>query len=201
MINLNHITLAFGEQTVLKDQDLIIPSGAHIALMGPSGCGKTSLLRLIAGLISPTGGTAVVRSDRISCLFQEPRLLPWLTAEENVNAVLSDRAATLPDAQKWLDAVGLSDAIKKYPHELSGGMQQRVSLARALAYNGEILLLDEPLKGLDSETKADMIRLLRQHTAGKTLLLATHDPEEADALTDTLYFYQNNHFIQNHNHQ
>lgn len=195
MIHLNRITLSFGEQTVLKDQNLMIPSGAHIALMGPSGCGKTSLLRLIAGLIKPTGGTAVIHSDRISCLFQEPRLFPWLTAEENVNAVLSDRAATLPDAQKWLEAVGLADAMKKYPRELSGGMQQRVSLARALAYNGDILLLDEPLKGLDSETKADMIRLLRQHTAGKTLLLATHDPEEANALTETLYVYSEQRFI------
>lgn len=195
MIHLNRITLSFGEQTVLKDQNLMIPSGAHIALMGPSGCGKTSLLRLIAGLIKPTGGTAVIHSDRISYLFQEPRLFPWLTAEENVNAVLSDRAATLPDAQKWLEAVGLADATDKYPRELSGGMQQRVSLARAMAYNGDILLLDEPLKGLDSETKADMIRLLRQHTAKKTLLLATHDPEEARTITDIVYCYNNKMFI------
>lgn len=195
MIELKNVTLSYGEQIVLKDQDLTAALGARIALMGPSGCGKTSLLRVIAGLEKPAKGSAVVHTDRISCLFQEPRLFPWLTAEENVNTVLSDRAATLPQARKWLEAVGLPDAAKKYPRELSGGMQQRVSLARALAYNGDILLLDEPLKGLDAETKAEMVRLINTHAAGKTLLLATHDTDEAAALTDTLYFYQNNHFI------
>lgn len=195
MIELNHITLAYGEQLVLKDQDLTVSAGARIALMGPSGCGKTSLLRLVAGLVKPAGGSVTVHSAHISFLFQEPRLLPWLTAEENVNSVLSDRSDTLPKAQKWLKAVGLSDTMEKYPRKLSGGMQQRVSLARALAYDGDILLLDEPLKGLDADTKADMIHLLQQHTAGKTLLLATHDRKEAAALTETLYIYSNHRFI------
>jgi len=194
MIELNRITLTYGNQTVLNAQCLTVTAGERIALMGPSGCGKTSLLRVIAGLVKPIRGNVSLHTDRISYLFQEPRLLPWLTAEENVNTVLSDRTDTLPEARKWLEAVGLCDAMKKYPHELSGGMQQRVSLARALAYNGDILLLDEPLKGLDPDTKADMLRLLQQHSAGKTLLLATHDRNEAAALTDRVYFYENGHF-------
>ena len=194
MIQLKNITLSYGGQTVLKDQELTAAPGARIALMGPSGCGKTSLLRLVAGLLKPTDGTIRIRAERISFLFQEPRLLPWLTAAQNVNAVLSDRTETLPVAQKWLQAVGLEDAAEKFPRELSGGMQQRVSLARALAYGGEILLLDEPLKGLDTDTKADMIKLMQTHAAGKTLLLATHDREEAAALTDTLYIYHPNRF-------
>lgn len=196
MIELKSITVAYGEQIVLQGQNLTVTAGERIALMGPSGCGKTSLLRLIAGLIKPAEGSADIRTDHISYLFQEPRLLPWLTAEENVNAVLSDSAATLPEARTWLEAVGLKDAAMKYPQELSGGMQQRVSLARALAYRGDILLLDEPLKGLDTETKADMIRLIQKHTTGKALLLATHDADEAADLTDTLYSYQNYSFIQ-----
>lgn len=194
MIELKNISLTYGTQTILKGQDLAVAAGERIALMGPSGCGKTSLLRLIAGLAKPTDGFLSVHTDRIAYLFQEARLLPWLTAEENVNTVLSDGDATLPEARKWLAAVGLKTDMKKYPHELSGGMQQRVSLARALAYGGDILLLDEPLKGLDAETRADMIRLINSHTAGKTLLLATHDTEEATALTDTLYSYQTDCF-------
>lgn len=195
MIELKDITVSFGRQTVLKDQNLTLRFGERIALMGPSGCGKTSLLRVIAGLVKPAAGSINTHTDRISYLFQEPRLLPWLTAEENVNVVLLDKAESIPEARKWLDAVGLKEAAKKYPQELSGGMQQRVSLARALAYAGDILLLDEPLKGLDAATKADMINLLNTHAAGKTLLLATHDAEEAAALTDALYSYQNHSFI------
>ena len=195
MIELRNISLAFGEQTVLENQDLIVSSGSRAAFMGPSGCGKTSLLRLVAGLLSPTGGSVSIHTDRISYLFQEPRLLPWLTAEENVNAVLSDNAASLPEARSWLDAVGLGSSAGKYPRELSGGMQQRVSLARALAYNGDVLLLDEPLKGLDAETKSEMLGLIRTYTAGKTLLLATHDREEAEALTQKLYFFEPHHFL------
>lgn len=195
MIELKNISLTYGTQTILKGQDLAVAAGERIALMGPSGCGKTSLLRLIAGLAKPTDGFLSVHTDRIAYLFQEARLLPWLTAEENVNTVLSDCDATLPEARKWLAAVGLKTDMKKYPHELSGGMQQRVSLARALAYGGDILLLDEPLKGLDADTRADMIRLMNSHTAGKTLLLATHDAEEATALTDILYSYHRNNFI------
>lgn len=195
MIEMKSVSLSYGNQPVLKAQDLSLSKGEHIALMGPSGCGKTSMLRLAAKLTAPTKGSLCIHARRIAFLFQEPRLLPWLTAEENVNAVLSDRPATLPEARKWLEAVGLTDTGTKYPHELSGGMQQRVSLARALAYDGDLLLLDEPLKGLDTGTKTEMLRLIQQHSVGKTLLLATHDREEAAALTQTLYSYQEHRFV------
>lgn len=198
MIELKNLHLAYGEQRVLSGQDLHIAPGERAAFMGPSGCGKTSLLRLIAGLEKPVSGTVSVRNRRISYLFQEPRLLPWLTAEQNVNAVLSDGPVTLPEARFWLEAVGLEDAAAKYPAELSGGMQQRVSLARAMAFGGDILLLDEPFKGLDGETRGHMIALLRAHTAGKTLLLATHDRDEAAALAQSLYVFDGQRFEQSH---
>jgi len=195
MIRLQNITVSYGEQTVLNKMDLTVPTGGRIALMGPSGCGKTTLLRLVAGLIKPGGGELRTDTDRIAFLFQEPRLLPGRTAAENVNAVLSDRQKTMPEAMKWLSAVGLSEAAGKYPHELSGGMQQRVSLARALAYNGDIVLLDEPTKGLDGVTKEDMINLLNAHTTGKTILFATHDREEALQLADTVLQYRDGRFL------
>ncbi len=195
MIQLKNVTLTYGQQTILQGQELTVLPGESIALMGPSGCGKTSLLRLIAGLLKPSDGTVSISPGPIAVVFQEPRLLPWLTAEENVNIVLSDHASTLSEARHWLEEVSLQEAIKKYPRELSGGMQQRVSLARALAYRGEILLLDEPLKGLDAPMKEHVLTLLKAHTAGKTLLLATHDPVEAEALTETRYIYQAGRFV------
>lgn len=194
MLRLEGVSLSYGGQIVLQEQSLDLPSGKRIALMGPSGCGKTSLLRLAAGLSAPDSGTVDRRCARISYLFQEPRLLPWLTAQENVNAVLSDRAATQDTARRWLEAVGLGADADKYPCALSGGMQQRVSLARALAYGGALFLLDEPLKGLDAETRADMLALLREHTGGKTVLLATHDKAEAEALADEVYIYRPHRF-------
>ena len=111
--------------------------------------------------------------------FQEPRLLPWLTAAENINTVLSDKRDTLPEALEFLTMVGLSEAAALYPSELSGGMAQRVALARALAFRGELYLLDEPFRGLDEALRDDMISLVKEKTKDAGLLLVTHDPEVA----------------------
>lgn len=195
MLEMQNVTVAYGDISVLENQSLILPSQAHIALTGPSGCGKTSLLNLVAGLIKPAAGIISLQTERVGYSFQEPRLLPWLTAAENVAAVLSDKKSAAQTACRWLELVGLSDAADKYPAELSGGMAQRVSLARTLAYGGDILLLDEPFKGLDGSRRAEMVALVREHAAGKTLLLATHDREEANALCDRVYVYENRQFV------
>ena len=195
MIAFERVCLAYGEKTVLRDMDLSVPAGAHIALTGPSGCGKTTLLALAAGLLRPTAGTVRVDARRIAYAFQEARLLPWRTAAENVNAVLGDSAATMDRARSWLEAVGLADAAELLPRELSGGMRQRVNLARALAYEGDLLLLDEPLKELDPDRRDSVLALLREHSAGRTLLLATHDPSEIDALA-AVYVYRDGAFRQ-----
>lgn len=193
MITIDRLTLSYGRQQVLKDCSLRVEAGSRVALMGPSGCGKTSLINVIAGLLTPDSGKVSV-NGKVSYVFQEPALFPWLTAVDNINVVLSDRPETLPRAEQLLEAVGLSDCRDKYPHQLSGGQKQRIAICRALAYGGDILLLDEPLKGLDADTRDQVSALLRQEWTGKTLLLVTHDPSEAQSLCDRVYRWQEGTF-------
>ncbi|MBR5490106.1 MAG: ABC transporter ATP-binding protein [Oscillospiraceae bacterium] len=193
MINIKDFSLSFGQEKIIDSFSLHLDKGEKIALMGPSGCGKTSLLRAIAGLIKPQEGS-ISLGGTVSCIFQEPRLLPWLSAAENVNAVLSDSIATMAEAQKWLEAVGLGDSGDKLPSQLSGGMQQRVSIARALAYGGDILLLDEPMKAMDADTADAVAKLIMEHAKDKTLIIVTHDEAEAKAFADKIYLYGNKSF-------
>ena len=167
MIQLKDLCLSFGGQQVLQNCSLQVSQGRHIALMGPSGCGKTSLINIIAGLLQPDSGNVQV-NGRVSYVFQEPALFPWLNALENVNVVLSDRPDTLSDASRWLEQAGLTDCLHKYPAQLSGGQKQRVAICRALAFGGDVLLLDEPLNGLDPQTRDAVAALIRQETRDKT---------------------------------
>ncbi len=175
------VFLTLGTTPILKDFDMTLGAGETKVIMGPSGLGKTSLLRLAAGLLKPNAGTVTTAAKRISMQFQEPRLLPWLTAAENVNLVLSDSKKTLDKSLEYLSLVELADAARLYPDELSGGMAQRVALARTLAYGGDLILLDEPFRGLDQELKLRMIEVVKKHTQNAALLLVTHDLEVADA--------------------
>ncbi len=194
MIHADKVSLSYDGAPVLEDVTLSVPRGAHIALMGPSGCGKSSLLHMIAGLCKPTAGTMTVSAERLSYVFQEPRLLPWLTAAENVAVVCRNKKAASQEAEKWLRVFELDDASEKLPAELSGGMQQRVNLARALAYDCDLLLLDEPMKGLDTAMKQRILAILRDHCRGRTLVLATHDPAEAELLADSIYRFRDRTF-------
>ena len=180
MLEFRSVSLSFGDQQVLRGVSFTLQPGGRLALVGPSGCGKTTLLRLAAGLLEPDSGKVLRPDAGVAMVFQEPRLLPWLTAEENVNLVLSDRSATLPQARAWLGKLGLADAAGKYPAELSGGMQRRVALARALALGRELLILDEPFSALDEEQREGAQRLVAEQ--GCAILLATHDEREAAAL-------------------
>ena len=181
MIEARDLTVTFGGCTVLRDVTLTVPDGGHIALMGPSGCGKTTLLRVLAGLQAPDAGTVRIAPGRMACVFQEPRLLPWRTAAENVNAVLSDRAQTMPQALAWLERLELADARDQYPAALSGGMQQRVAIARALAYEPTFIMMDEPFAALDYFTREQMQKeLLRvQQERSASILFVTHSIDEA----------------------
>ncbi len=180
MLELKHITHAYGDSRVLWDFSLTLAPGERLALMGPSGVGKTTALRIALGLLKPDSGTAENRFRKTAAVFQEPRLLPWRTAAENVNLVLSDDPATMALARDWLTGLGLGEAGDKYPRELSGGMQQRVSLARALAAEGDLLVLDEPFKALDRQLRQQV--MARVGETGGAILLVTHDEEEAQAL-------------------
>ena len=177
-ITLEHVRKSFGDKLVLSDISMVLPDGGAVCFFGPSGCGKTTLLRLICGLEMPDSGTvSVSQGTRFSVHFQEDRLLPWQTVAENL-------ALTMPpnEVEGWLKAIGLPDVGKQYPDELSGGMRRRVSLARALGHESDILVLDEPLRELDAATSDAMLSLIREHQRDRLLLLVTHDRAQAEAL-------------------
>ncbi|MFC7407196.1 ABC transporter ATP-binding protein [Georgenia alba] len=191
-------TFGTGESArpVLRDVDLDVAAGEIVAVLGPSGCGKSTLLRLTAGLDTPTAGavridrTVVAGSDpRCAVAFQEPRLLPWRTLADHVAVGLprgTERAAGREQVHRLLDLVGLSAHADHRPREVSGGMAQRASLARALARDPGVLLLDEPFGALDALTRLKMQDLLLEvhEAAPTTVLLITHDVDEALQLAD-----------------
>jgi len=190
-----------GTVTVFEDLTLTFEAGAFSTVMGPSGCGKTTLLNVFAGLVEPDAGRVSVDGERVepgdfsfAYVFQEPRLLDWKTVGENVAFAL--RASGVPESERdaivddVLALVGLREEIDTYPLRLSGGMRQRVGLARALAVEPDVLLMDEPFSELDELTarrlRDDLLDLWQE--TGKTIVFVTHDVGEAVFLSDAVYF-------------
>ncbi len=172
MIRLSSVTAGYPGKTVLKDLSLSLPERGAAALMAPSGFGKTTLLRVLAGLIKPASGTiSGLETKKTSFLFQEDRLLPWLTALKNVEIVSDPETARF-----WLNEMEIS-GVSQSPHAMSGGMQRRVALARAMAFGGDVLLLDEPFKGLDETLRARIAQRIRDQFP--LTVLSVHDQEEA----------------------
>ncbi len=178
---------------VLSNISLDLFPGETLALVGPSGCGKSTLLHIIAGLLIPNEGVMEQGFQSVACMFQEPRLLPWKTAEDNITLGL--KALNIPQharqqqARKIAQTLGLTLAdLAKYPHELSGGMQSRIALGRALIIKPDLLLLDEPFSALDVGLKLELYALLRQHiTERRTgVLMITHDLMEAVRFADRI---------------
>ena len=183
MLEFKNVDFAYGEKTLLKDFSFSAKEGVSTAVLGPSGFGKTTLLNLSAGFLSPKEGIITPFSGgKPTYIFQEDRLLPWFTALENLTALGIEKSA----AAKYLEKVGLSDAADKYPEELSGGMQRRLAIARALAFGGDIFYFDEPLRGLDIKTSGEILDLIRKEISGKTALIITHSPAEAFFLCDRI---------------
>jgi NitT/TauT family transport system ATP-binding protein len=195
----NHITHRFGALDVLEDVSFTVGAGEVVAIVGPSGCGKSTLLSVLGGLLQPSAGSAQLRGapppeslNPLTFVFQDFALLPWCTVEENVEfpllhtgLTLSARQAIVADA---LRRTSLSDFRGTYPKQLSGGMRQRVGIARALAVRPAILLMDEPLSALDSQTREllmeDFIGLLADGSMGAVYV--THNLEEAVRLADRI---------------
>ena len=190
---LDQIYHRYGSRLVVENITLTAKPGEIIALMGPSGCGKTTLLNLLAGLLQPTAGTVDVASTgHTAYVFQEPRLLPWYTVVENIALGLAAQGIE-PRRRHQLartlsDTVGLAAANHLYPPQLSGGMKQRVNLARAFAVNPSLLLLDEPFSSLDLGTRQQLQQLVmtwvQQHRI--TAIMVTHDLGEAVVMGDRL---------------
>lgn len=178
MLNINNISKKYGNVEIIKDFSLECNNNGITAIMGPSGVGKTTLLNIIANVEKADVGSIDTSFKKISYKFQEPRLLNWLTAEENI-LIVTEKGE---NALNWLSKVGLLESASKYPNELSGGMQQRVALARALAFCGDLLLLDEPFNAVDTETKQSLIDIIKEYAVNHTVILVTHDINEAIAL-------------------
>ncbi|MGM7646063.1 ABC transporter ATP-binding protein [Nocardia sp. JW2] len=198
-LDLESVRVGYGTRTVVRDLDLSISAGEILVLVGKSGCGKSTLLRAIAGLREPSGGTIRADGDVVTrpsadraLVFQDDALLPWRTARANVELALRlrgvARAERREQALRWLGEVGLTGYADYLPRDLSGGMRQRVQLARSLAGSPRAVLMDEPFGALDSQTRAEMQRLLvdtwRAHPT--TIVFVTHDLDEALRLGDRI---------------
>ncbi|MEJ1991775.1 MAG: ABC transporter ATP-binding protein [Maritimibacter sp.] len=192
-LSFHNLGFSYGTAPILTGLDLQIPTGEITVIMGASGCGKTTLINLAAGLLTPDQGRVERQVTRLAVVFQDPALLPWRSAIENVGFALAglrlSRAEQQARAAQYLVEAGLAPADHdKYPGQLSGGMRQRVALARALAVEPDLLLCDEPFAALDHDLRAELrskLKALHQR-AGMTTLFVTHDREEALELADQL---------------
>jgi NitT/TauT family transport system ATP-binding protein len=199
IVSVRDIGKFYGATEALRGIDLDFPRGRLTSLLGPSGCGKTTLLKIIAGLIKPDRGTVSVNGQVVSApgperafVFQDFALMPWADVLRNVGFGLELRGTPRREreeiARKYIEEVGLAGFEEKYPHQLSGGMRQRVGLARALAVDAQVLLLDEPFSAVDEQNRRkfqeDLLRLIALER--KTFIFVTHSIEEAVYISDRI---------------
>lgn len=198
-VAVRHVSKNYGDVEALRDLSLDFPRGQLTSLLGPSGCGKTTLLKIIAGLLAPSSGEIEVNGhpvtgpgDDRAFVFQDFALLPWANVLRNVAFGLELRGVAKSEresiAEKYIANVGLTGFEKSYPHELSGGMRQRVGLARALSVDSDVLLMDEPFSAVDEQTRRkfqeDLLSLVANEN--KTFIFVTHSIEEAVYVSDQI---------------
>ena len=184
-ISIRNIHKSFDGKEVLSNFNAEIPTGSVTALMGLSGCGKTTLLNILMGFEKPDSGEVCGIPERISAVFQEDRLCESFSALTNLRLVYG-KNTTDDEALQLLGKMGLKGSEKKPVRELSGGMRRRVAIARALLAEGDMLILDEPFKGLDESTREEVAGEILSQTQGKTVLMVTHDRREAEMLHGTV---------------
>jgi len=187
-LRLNHVSRSFDSVRVLDDLSLTVAKGEFVVLVGPSGCGKSTLLNVLSGALSPSSGS-VTAHGVLRTVYQQDGLFPWLTVRDNIALGLrnlADGEAKARELDELLTLIRLTDFAAHYPHQLSGGMRQRVELARALAGQSDVLLLDEPFSALDYQARLrlrrELVRLLALRP--RTVVFVTHDIEEAAQLAD-----------------
>lgn len=198
-VSVSNVSKNYGDVQALQDLSLEFPRGQLTSLLGPSGCGKTTLLKIIAGLLEPNAGEILVDGKPVdgpgpdrAFVFQDFALLPWASVIRNVAFGLELRGVAKSEresiAEKYINDVGLSGFEKSYPHELSGGMRQRVGLARALSVDADVLLMDEPFSAVDEQTRRkfqeDLLSLVANEN--KTFIFVTHSIEEAVYVSDQI---------------
>ncbi|WP_316160497.1 ABC transporter ATP-binding protein [Bradyrhizobium sp. SZCCHNRI20481] len=197
MVEINQVTMSFGNYTAVRDVNLTVADGEFLAIAGPTGCGKSTILNAIAGLLKPSAGSIAIDGQpvrgvqgNIGYLFQQDALLPWKTAIENVELGPLFRGVSASErherAMAWLVKVGLKGFEHRYPHQLSGGQRKRVQMAQALIHGPKVILMDEPFSALDIHTRHlmqnELLRLWQEEK--RAVVMITHDLEEAIALGD-----------------
>lgn len=187
-LSLNNVSHSYGELSVLENLSLTVKPGEFVVLVGPSGCGKTTLLNILSGYLKPRSGS-VQRAGIIRTVYQHDGLFPWLTVNENISMGLrfiENKAQQENELRELIELIHLQGFENHYPHQLSGGMRQRVELARVIGGDSDILLMDEPFSALDYQTRLrmrqELVRLLEKRP--RTVVFVTHDIEEAVQLAD-----------------
>lgn len=189
-LTFDRVSKSFKDIKVLDSFSIKFPEKGVVCFFGKSGIGKTTILNLISEIIRPDSGDIKgLENKKVSFAFQDERLLLWSTVIENVSIVVSEKnnIGKKEIAKKWLKRFGLLESYNKKPGDLSGGMRQRLVLARALAFDSDIILLDEPFKGLDNFSKDILIDLIKKHTKDKLLVVVTHSTYEALKLSNIIY--------------
>ncbi len=177
MITLNNVSLSFGDREVIKKFSYTFPETGIVAITGPSGCGKTTLLRILCGFETPDSGQISGVPQKISYVFQEHRLIPWISAIDNVATIFDNCDKT--KAKEILNKLGITDEdAQKLPSMLSGGMKQRVSIARALYNDASLYLLDEPFSALDAENRDTAMSILKKKAENALLIIVSHNLED-----------------------